>query len=305
MSFSSRVKDELCHVKNQRDCCAAAEVYGILLFANTFSNNEIKMVTEHVGVAERLISLVDRVFDVIFDTPPSPDGTYKGVLSVTNPLTIATIMERYGHDEINSPAIHLNAAVLEEEHCRDAFIRGAFLSVGSVSNPEKEYHLELVTRHYSLSREVMALLLDMGFQPKITVRKSNYMIYFKDSEEIEDFLTKSGAPASAIVLMEVKVEKDLRNLINRRVNCETANLSKTVDAAQKHIAAIEKLFSDGHYDSLPDRLKEAAELRMEYPDAALAELVKLASFKVSRSGLNHRLSRIVELAKNYSGEVEQ
>jgi DNA-binding protein WhiA len=160
-----------------------------------------------------------------------------------------------------------------------------------------DYHLELITRHYNLSREVMALLLDMGFAPKMTVRKSNYMIYFKDSESIEDFLTKCGAPLSAIAVMEAKVEKELRNRVNRRVNCETANLSKTVDAAQRQIAAIERLLESGGFDSLQDKLKEAALLRMEYPEAALGELTAAAQFKVSRSGLNHRLAKLVEMGE--------
>lgn len=299
MSFSSRVKDELCHNRIQRDCCAAAEAYGMFLFAGTFNDEEIRLVTEHEGVAERFRMLVWRVFNAEVDTAPGADGG-GGTLTITDPSALMRIMVHYGHDERNSPALHLNAAMLEEDHCRDAFIRGMFLSVGSVSNPAKKYHLELVTRHYTLSREVMALLLDMGFAPKITVRKSNHMIYFKDSEEIEDFLTKSGAPASAITLMEAKVEKDLRNQINRRVNCETANLSKTVEAAQRQIEAIELLIKYGEYNLLPDRLREAAELRLEHEDAALAELVELAPFSVSRSGLNHRLKKIEELAEKYT-----
>ena len=124
------------------------------------------------------------------------------------------------------------------------------------------------------------------------------MIYFKDSEEIEDFLTKCGAPSSAIAVMEAKVEKELRNRVNRQVNCETANLSKTVDAAQRQIAAIERLIGRSSFDSLPDKLKEAARLRMDYPEAALGELAAAAPFRVSRSGLNHRLAKLVDIAEN-------
>lgn len=287
MSFSARVKNEMSRNKTMRVCCMSAEIYGIFLFSSTFSGEEIRLVTEHEAVAERAKALVQKVFRMDFSR-----------LEITDPAEIRRILEHYGHEESRGPALHLNAAMIEEDHCRDAFIRGAFLAAGSVSNPAKKYHLEILTRHYNLSREFIAMLLDMGFSPKMTVRKSNYMIYFKDSEEIEDFLTKSGATASAITLMEAKVEKDLRNRINRRVNCETANLTKTVDAAQKQIEAIARLKQAGGYDALPDKLKEAAELRVCYPEAALNELIQMAGTTMSRSGLNHRLAKLVELAES-------
>jgi DNA-binding protein WhiA len=206
-------------------------------------------------------------------------------------------MEHYGIDP-QEPGITPQCGASRGGALPRGLYQGSFPRRGIRIKPEKNYHLELITRHYHLSREVMALLLDMGFSPKMTVRKSNYMIYFKDSESIEDFLTKCGAPSSAISVMEAKVEKELRNRVNRRVNCETANLSKTVDAAQRQLAAIERLLECGGFDNLPEKLKEAAMLRMEYPEAALVELVEAARFKVSRSGLNHRLARLIELAED-------
>lgn len=284
-------------MKTQRDCCAAAEAYGIFLFSNTFSRHEIRVITEHEIFAEHFAALVRKVFGTEFDTPAGTGTASKGIFVLNNAEAIKKIMDFYGYETGRSFALHLNMASLEEEHCREAFVRGAFLASGSVSSPEKKYHLELVTRHYNLSREVMALLLDMGFTPKTTVRKSNYMIYFKDSEEIEDFLTKCGAPTAAIAVMEAKVEKELRNRVNRQVNCETANLTKTVDASQRQIEAIERLIGRGGFDNLPDKIKEAALLRMKYPEAALGELTSSAPFKVSRSGLNHRLAKLVEIAE--------
>jgi hypothetical protein len=298
MSFSAKVKNELCRNRSQRECCAFAEIYGIFLFSNTFSDKEIRIITEHELFSEHMKYLLRKTFHAEFDDASGSQAAAKGIYILTDRDVLRSIMEHYGIDPARSLALHLNAALLEEEHCREAFIRGAFLAAGSVSSPEKNYHLELITRHYHLSREVMALLLDMGFSPKMTVRKSNYMIYFKDSESIEDFLTKCGAPSSAISVMEAKVEKELRNRVNRRVNCETANLSKTVDAAQRQLAAIERLLECGGFDNLPEKLKEAAMLRMEYPEAALVELVEAARFKVSRSGLNHRLARLIELAED-------
>jgi DNA-binding protein WhiA len=298
MTFSAQVKNELCRRDMGPDCCAYTELYGIFLFANTFSDKEIRIVTEHEFFSGRVKMLLKRTFGAEFEDLSVNPPSGKAIFVISDGAVIDSIMEYYGNDLKRSPALHLNAALLEEEHCREAFIRGAFLAAGSVSSPRKNYHLELITRHYNLSREVMALLLDMGFSPKITVRKSNYMIYFKDSEAIEDFLTKCGAPSSAISIMEIKVEKDLRNRVNRRVNCETANLSKTVDAAQRQIEAIRTLIENGVFDNLSEKLKEAARLRMEHPDAALVELVRAADFKVSRSGLNHRLTKLVDIADN-------
>ncbi|MGI6577663.1 MAG: DNA-binding protein WhiA [Eubacteriales bacterium] len=296
MTFSAKVKNEMCRVPVKLDCCAAAELYGVFLFSNTFNENEIRIITEHETFSARIQAMLSRVFQASFDNSTVGNSVVKDVLVLTDKDALNRIMDHYGYDESRHYALHLNAANLEEEHCRESFVRGAFMAAGSVSSPKRSYHLELITRHYHLSGEVMALLLDMGFSPKITMRKSNYMIYFKDSESIEDFLTKSGAPSSAIAVMEAKVEKELRNRINRRVNCETANLSKTVDAAQRQIAAIRKLMESGQFDNLPDKLRQSAELRLKYPDATLGELAAMSHSKVSRSGLNHRLNRLVELA---------
>jgi DNA-binding protein WhiA len=301
MTFSARVKNEMCRVPVKLNCCAAAELYGVFLFSNTFNENEIRIITEHETFSTRIQALLNRVFHTRFDFATAGNSAVKDVLVLTDRDALDRIMEYYGYDESRHFALHLNAALLEEEHCREAFIRGAFMAAGSVSSPKRSYHLELITRHYHLSKEVMALLLDMGFSPKITTRKSNYMIYFKDSEAIEDFLTKSGAPSAAIKVMEAKVEKELRNRINRRVNCETANLSKTVDAAQRQIASIRRLKERGLFDRLPDKLRRTAELRLDYPDATLGELVTLSPVKISRSGLNHRLNRLVELEEMFLG----
>jgi DNA-binding protein WhiA len=301
VTFSSKVKNELCRVAVREDHSAAAELYGIFLFGNTFGTEGIRIVTENEAVSQRAKSLLKRVFNMSFVCSKTGRKIIKDVLEITDNEEIQTIMEHYGYDTSRTFTLHLNAAFLEEDNHRESFIRGAFLAAGSVSSPSKNYHLELVTRHYYLSREVMALLLDMGFSPKKTMRKSNYMIYFKDSESIEDFLTKSGAPSSAIALMEAKVVKDLRNRVNRIVNCETANLSKTVVAAQRQIESINKLKESGAYEGLTEKLRQSAELRLEHPHATLGELVKLAPFEVSRSGLNHRLAKLVELAEE---EVE-
>ena len=197
---------------------------------------------------------------------------------------------------------HINFGLLEETHCRQAFLRGAFLSGGSVTDPQKGYHLELATTHRSVSRELTALLLEMGYSPKEATRKANYITYFKQSEAIEDLLTAIGAPVSAMELMNAKAEKLLRNGVNRRVNCEAANVDKTVDAALEQRRAIQVLRQAGVLDTLSPKLREAAQLREENPELSLSQLADLCDPPVTKSSLSHRLRKLIALSKQTEEE---
>ena len=192
--------------------------------------------------------------------------------------------------------LHVNFGILEEDADRLAFLRGAFLAGGSVTDPAKRYHLELITSHYKVSRETYALLLDVGFSPKELSRGGSGVLYFKQNNYIEDFLTAIGAPVCAMGVMEAKVEKDLRNGINRRVNCETANLTKVVDASIEQVAAIRKLQKQGRLKELPPKLRETARLRLDNPEATLQELAAMQDPPVSKSAMNHRMRKLVALA---------
>ena len=297
MSFSSQTKEELCRVPLARKCCAQAEAYGVLLFCNAFSNREIRIITESGGFAARLPLLFRKAFQLDFDSLPPENGGGKRVFSITSGDKLRRIFAAFGFDPADSLAHHINFAVLEEDHCRTSFFRGAFLAGGSVTDPAKRYHLELVTSHYSVSRELTALLLEAGFSPKETTRKSNYMTYFKQSEYIADFLTAIGAPVAAMELINAKLEKNLRGSVNRRVNCDAANLDKAVDAAQEQLEAIARLEARGMLQELPDKLKEAVDLRAAHPELTLAQLAQLCSPPVSKSAFNHRLRKLVELSR--------
>ena len=247
MSFSNGVKAELCRSAIGRNCCAVAESYGLLLYCNTFSAREIRIITESRALAQRLPKLFKRAFNLVFDAAPLsqpgelPDKSGKQTFLITNPEKLAVIFDTFGFTGSRILAHHLNLSVLEDDCCRPSFLRGVFLGGGSVTDPAKRYHLELVTDHYNVSRETYSLLLEMGFEPKESRRKGNFVVYFKQSAAIEDFLTTLGAPVSAMGLMSLKIEKDMRNSVNRKVNCDTANVAKTVDAALQQIEAIEKL----------------------------------------------------------------
>ncbi len=297
MSFSAEIKRELCKTALSKKCCVQAEAYGVLLFCSSFRRGTIRIMTESDAFAARLPLLFKKAFQVEFDQLP-PERPGKRSFLITDPQKIAVIGETYGYDPDESVALHINFGVLEEEHCRSAFFRGAFLAGGSVTDPIKGYHLEMSTSHYNVAREMPALLRESGFDAKITERKANYVTYFKQSEYIEDFLTAIGSPVAAMGIMNAKVEKNLRGSINRRVNCEAANLDKTVDAAQGQIEAIRILEARGALEELPEKMKEAALLRRENPELTLSQLASMCDPPVSKSALNHRLRKLMAMAQN-------
>ena len=214
---------------------------------------------------------------------------------IDDPEKLEYIFAVYGQEH-PTLALHVNFAVLEEECCRQSFMRGAFLAGGSVTDPDKRYHLELVTSHQKVSDETYQLLLEMGFSPLDAQRGGSRILYFKRSDTIVDFLTALGAPVCAMKIIEAKMEKELRNDVNRRCNCDTANLGKAVNAAQQQIAAIRQLRKSGKLDELPEKLKSAAILREENPEATLSELAAMADPPLSKPAMSHRMRKLIELS---------
>ena len=297
MSFAAEVKKELCRETLSRPCCARAEAYGVLLYCNLFSAQKIRISTQSAPFAQRLPKLFQRAFQVPFDERPQPGETGKLRFSITRPESLARIMDTFGYAPEQSISHHINYAILEDDCCRAAFFRGAFLAGGSATDPEKRYHLELVTTHYFVDREAQNLMQEMGFEPKSVTRKANYVAYFKRSEAIADVLTTIGAPLAAMELMNAKVEKTLRSGVNRWSNCDVANLGKAVDAAQNQLEAIRCIQRGPGLESLPDKLRQTAQLRMDHPELSLAQLAALCDPPVSKSCLNHRLRKLAALAE--------
>ena len=297
MSFSGEVKRELCRVGLGRACCARAEAYGVLLYCNTFTAQELRIITECEEFAIRLPELFDRAFGGLsFDRMPTA-LEQKYIFQINDGEKLGRIIDAFGFDARQSPVLHINFGLLEEDCCRAAFLRGAFLAGGSVTDPNKRYHLELETSHAQASRELQALLTDMGQQPKQVARGGYQVTYFKNSDQIEDLLTLMGAPLSAMALMNTRAEKELRNGVNRRVNCESANLDKAVDAAQEQLEAIRRLYELGRVEELSPQLKETVILRETYPELTLSQLAEEFDPPVTKSCLNHRLRKLVELSK--------
>lgn len=296
MSFSSDVKAELAAVRPENGCCLAAQMYGMLEFGHAFSKKEVAIQTENRNVAELFAGLLPLVCRV-----PAPsigaariNGGY--VVSVPESGQRIRVLERFGHGG-GEVALRINRANFDCDFCAASFLRGAFLTCGAVSNPQNDYHLEFSVPYLKLSQDLLALCRELGLRVKSVVRKSNYVVYLKDSEQIEDCLTLMGAPNAALEMMNVQMIKDIRNKVNRIANCESANIDKTVAAAGQQIDAIRKIEQNGGLDLLPGDLQELAYLRLNNPDFSLRELGEHLSEKLTRSGVNHRLARIVEFAE--------
>lgn len=296
MSFSSEAKAELCQARVDKKCCAIAECYGALLYCNTFSPREIRLITASDGFASRLPRLFKKAFSISFDTVPPEGGGGKKSFSITDREKLNQIFSAFGADPDSTLSHHINFGVIEEDCCRTSFVRGAFLAGGSVTDPEKRYHLELATPHHSVSREAFSVLLDMGFTPKETQRSGNSLLYFKKADAIADFFTTIGAPVTAMNIMTAKVDKEMRNTITRQINCDSANTDKTVAAAQEQMEAIRRIAKTYGLDALPEPLKDAALLRITNPEASLADLAQLSYPPVTKSCLSHRLKKIISLA---------
>ena len=297
-SFSSAAKAEICRILPHKQCCAMAECFGVLLFCNSFGADGIRIITESREFAYILPKLFWKAFEMDFDSYPSLESPGKLVFQITDPEKLAFIMDAYGFSRDNTLALHVNLPVVEEECCRAAFLRGAFLAGGSVTDPEKGYHLEFTTTHATVARETFALMHEsLGFAPKSASRGGGQVLYIKQNEQISDCLAYLGASVAAMGMMEARLEKDLNNKVNRRCNCDDANISKVVEAAQEHLAACRTLRERGVFDKLPLKMQQAIIARENNPEVSLTELAAMMDPPISKPAMNHRLKKLIAMAK--------
>ncbi len=297
VSFSAGAKAEICKVFPNRHCCALAEAFGILLFGHSFGSDGIKIITESREFAHFLPKLFKKAFNLSFDVFPSMEAPGKLVFQIFDEDKLADIMEAFGFDFQDTLALHVNLPIVEDDCCKAAFLRGAFLAGGSVTDPEKGYHMEITTTHRSVARETYTLMHEIAdFYPKTASRGGGQVLYLKQSDLISDYLTFLGAPIAAMGIMEAKLEKELNNKVNRRCNCDDANTSKVVEAAQEQIAAIRVLRERGQFEKLPAKLQQAALAREAHPSSALSELAGMMEPPITKPAMNHRLKKLVQMA---------
>lgn len=311
-SFSTEVRNELARVMGETACCNIAELASLMRMGGTMliggnSNLGMNFTTENAAVARKVLMLIKSGFQLKTEVVVTRGRRLKKNNSylikvvpspvVTELLAVLGIMRG---DNINTGR---DSGLLRKACCRRAYLRGAFLGGGSVNKPEGDYHLELVTGNLSFAKTLLRLMKYFALPVRLTERKNDYIVYLKDGDAITSFLRVIGAHNGLMTFENVRVVKDMRNQINRLVNCETANLQKTVNAAVRQVECIQTIIDLRGLDWLPKNLREAAEVRLAYPEAALPELVEALGGRVGKSGMNHRLRKLEQLAKELSGEA--
>ena len=294
MSFSSDIKRALAGTLPESPCCRTALLYGLLECGRGFSALDISLQTEHAAVADLAETLMAEQCRV----PVLREQGRFVILSVAA-ADRAAVLHRFGHRE-DDVSIRLNRGNFDCEGCAAAYLRGVFLACGAISDPNADYHLELNVPSYTLSRDVELLLAEEGIAPKRLRRKGDYVLYYKGSGQIEDFLTLIGAASASLEMMNVKIIKDIRNSVNRVNNCENANMDKAIAAGARQAEAIRRIEQNGGLRQLPEDLRPLAQLRMDNPDLSLRELGQALEPPLSRSGVCHRLARICQWADELS-----
>ena len=308
MSFSARVKEELSHQLSKARHCQIAELAAILSLCGKIHIDEedhfsIRIHTENVAVARKYFTLLKNTFNIKADISIRRNAFLKKSRSYTllvrdheNALRVLEAVKMVdAQGNVGENLSVVRNLVIQNACCKKAFIRGAFLAAGSLSDPEKFYHFEIVCASLEKAVQLQNVILTFDIDAKIVVRKKYYVVYIKEGSQIVELLGLMEAHVALMELENIRILKEMRNSVNRQVNCETANLQKAVDAAVRQLHDIEVLrWQKGGLAALPDRLRETAEARLEEPGASIVELGDMLG--VSKSGVNHRLRKLHALA---------
>jgi DNA-binding protein WhiA len=308
MSFAADVKKELTQGQPDKKCCMLAEIAGFLRFAGSIviSGGRIglKITTENPAVARALITMIKRYFGSktalsIGETAPLSRGRLYELI-ITPEMNAEQILREAGilvvREGSNSLAEGLDPELMKRRCCRKAMLRGIFMAAGSINDPEKDYHLEIVCGSEALARDVKKLINSFGLRSKYLERKKRYVVYIKECEQIIDFLNILGAHGQLFRFEDVRITKELRNKTNRISNCDSANFERTVNASQRQLADIRAIRSSGGLEALPLKLRQTALMRLEHPEVSLAELAEMFEPPLKKSGINHRFLRLSQIA---------
>ncbi|CEO27031.1 DNA-binding protein WhiA [Paraclostridium sordellii] len=316
MSFSAETKNELARVFSNDKCCNISELSAIVRLSGSiqlagYKKLNLKISTELNSIARKVFKLLKSNFGINTEISVNKNQMLKRnssyVLMVTSDMGAENLLRELGILSREDGFFTMNKVpedLIKDNECIRAFIRGAFLGGGSISDPEKNYHLEFVANNEEFAESLKNLINSLGFNSKTVSRKNNYVVYLKESEQISDLLNIIGAHQALLSLESTKIVKEMRNNVNRLVNCETANLSKTVNAAVRQIENIKYIQSKVGLDHLPPNLREIAELRVDNEDLTLKELGEMASPELSKSAVNHRLRKIEQIADDLRTRFE-
>lgn len=309
MSFSSEVKDELSRQISAARHCQIAEIAAIISMCGriVISADDkycIKVHTENVAVGRKYFTLIKKTFNINTEISIrrnvylKKSRTYSiAVKSHEDSIRILNACKLLNNNEIKEDMSIVSNMVIQNSCCRRAFIRGAFLAAGSISDPEKFYHFEIVCSVKEKAEQLQAIINSFDIESKIVTRKKYYVVYIKEGAQIVEVLNVMEAHVALMNLENVRIIKEMRNSVNRKVNCETANINKTVSAAVKQIEDINYIKGHMRLESLSEGLEDIAKIRLEYPDATLKELGKMLTPEVGKSGVNHRLRKLSNIAQ--------
>ena len=301
MSYSSDVKNELARLEGQKPCCEKAELVGVLRMSGALVLRGkligIHFSTENAALARRVLQVLKTNYQVQTEVVITRSRRLKkNNRYQVEVLPDSRVAEALRELQILPSEEAAKSKLLGRACCRKAFLRGVFMAGGSVSRPSGDYHMEIVTENEELARLILKIMNGFSLSARMTDRKNDFIVYLKDGDHIIDFLSIIGAHQSLLEFENVRIVKEMRNNVNRQVNCETANLNKVIRASVLQVACIRFLQSHDGYDQLPQKLKETAELRMQHPDISLNDLVEFTDGSVGKSGLNHRLKKIQQIA---------
>lgn len=297
-SFTYEVKHELLQKEREEPTAFLAFCYGLFLFASSFSLGSMYIKTENKLLAAQYAACAKRLVGVKAVTTATTGGTYTcKIESKEQRLKILRAFSLSG----NEMALRINRTNIDSENCIADFLAGVFCACGTVANPQKDYHLEFAVAYYQLCKDLMKLISEIEpeepLKPKKVVRKYEMVVYFKGSESIEDLLFFMGAQNCAFEVVNAKVEKDIRNRANRLMNCDSANLDKVIQSGVRQAKLIRRIKNKRGFESLPEELREIAQLRLDNPDMSLSEMARQLSEPISRSGVNHRLKKLEKIAE--------
>lgn len=308
MSFSLNTKNELARIMTPKACCQMAEMAALIKMDGLIQISgqhriSLHVVTETAAVARKVFTYIKNLFGVHTDILIKKKSRLKKnnvyLVRMAPQPGVNQVLSSIGLIDSGGQFIDkINPDILTKDCCRRSFLRGAFLGGGSVSDPEGDYHLEILVNDEEFSRSLCDLMERYELKARINKRKNWDVVYLKGSEDILKLLNLMGAHSALLSFENTRIYKDMRNQVNRLVNCETANLSKTVNAAVKQIDDIKLIQDTVGLDSLPDSLKLIAELRLQYPDISLKELGEMLTPSIGKSGVNHRIRRLQRIAES-------
>ncbi len=316
MTFSQKVKEEIAEQESSARHCGLAELAAMLSFGGEIVESNkgkyIRFQTESITIARKYFTLIKKTFNINVEISISTQKKVKDntsyLLLLMDESEIIKVLQacKLPYKDLSQGAIgKANQLVVQKTCCKRAFLRGAFLLSGSISNPKKSYHLEIVSSSEEKSEHLRELIKTFSIDAKIVVRKNNYVVYVKEGSQIVDFLNVIEAHVALMDLVNVRILKGMRNTINRQVNCEAANINKTVIASKKHIEDIVYIRDHVGFGNLSEGLKDIAILRVEHPDASLKELGTMLSPQIGKSGVNHRLRKLSMIADHYREHKEE